>query len=67
MRRQQNLAIVVIRPRWVMIDDDAFGYSGCVMSEGVVAVAQRRVEARYRFLVLAVPTVMQLDRGVSTR
>ena len=50
-----------------MIDDDAFGYSGCVMSEGVVAVAQRRVEARYRFLVLAVPTVMQLDRGVSTR
>gem|GEM_PF-2132299 len=55
------------RPRWVMIDDDAFGYSGCVMSEGVVAVAQRGGEARYGFLVLAVRTFLQLDRGVSTR
>ena len=67
MRLQQNFTVVMARPRWVMIDDDAFGYSGWVMSEGVVAVAQRRGEARYRFLVLAVRTVLQLEREVSTR
>jgi len=53
--------------RWVMIEDDASGYCGGVMSEGVVAVARRKGVARYRFLVLAAPTVMQLDHGVSTR
>jgi len=37
------------------------------MSEGVVAIARRRGEARYRFLVLAVRPVMRLDHGVSTR
>ena len=50
-----------------MVDDGAYGYSTCVLFEGVVAVARRRAEARYRFLVLASRTVMRLDRGVSTR
>jgi len=58
---------MVTRPPRVMVGDGASGYIGCLMSEGVVAVAQRRGGARYRCSVLAVRTLVRLDHEVSTR